>query len=79
MREYEFDAEQQKLNKSAADKLSREVEAKRSQLEEWSSTAYGEVLLIPIINDRLIFSIEGVFAITFLNVADHCRARLDKS
>ena len=43
VREYEFNAEQRKENEKNADKLRTEVETKRSQLEEWSSTAYGEV------------------------------------
>ena len=43
VREFEFDAEQQKAKEKNVDKLKTEVESKRGQLEEWSSTAYGEV------------------------------------
>ena len=48
VREYEFNAEQRKENEKNADKLRTEVETKRSQLEEWSSTAYGEVCSFPL-------------------------------
>ena len=43
VREYEFDAQMQDLQEKSATKLKTDVETKRSQLEQWSSTAYGEV------------------------------------
>lgn len=43
MREYEYDPEHQQESKAASDNLKSDAQAKRSQLEEWSATAYGEV------------------------------------
>ena len=43
MREYEYDPEHQQESKAANDSLKSDAQAKRSQLEEWSATAYGEV------------------------------------
>lgn len=43
VREYEFDQELQELQQKSGAKLKEDVESKRSQLEQWSSTAYGEV------------------------------------
>lgn len=45
MREFEFNAELQEMQEKSTEKLRKDVEAKRSQLEQWSSTAYGEVSL----------------------------------
>ena len=43
VREYEFNAELQDMQEKSTEKLKKDVEAKRGQLEQWSSTAYGEV------------------------------------
>lgn len=43
VREYEYDAGHQQESKAAGDSLRSEMQSKRSQLEEWSATAYGEV------------------------------------
>lgn len=43
MREFEFNAELQDMQEKSTEKLRKDVEARRSQLEQWSSTAYGEV------------------------------------
>ena len=43
MREYEYDPEHQQESKDASESLRSDTQAKRSQLEEWSATAYGEV------------------------------------
>jgi len=42
VREYEYDAEKQGQQEQSTQRLKREVEGKRTQLEQWSSTAYGE-------------------------------------
>ena len=43
VREYEFNAELQDMQDKSTEKLKKDVESKRGQLEQWSSTAYGEV------------------------------------
>lgn len=43
VREYEYDPEHQQESKAASEGLRSDTQAKRSQLEEWSATAYGEV------------------------------------
>ena len=43
VREYEHDPEHQQESKAASEGLRTDAQAKRSQLEEWSATAYGEV------------------------------------
>ena len=43
MREYEYDPEHQQESKAAGESMRSDAQAKRSQLEEWSATAYGEV------------------------------------
>ena len=43
VREYEYDPEHQQESKAASESLRSDTQAKRSQLEEWSATAYGEV------------------------------------
>lgn len=43
MREYDYDANHQQESKAAGDSLRSDTQTKRSQLEEWSATAYGEV------------------------------------
>ncbi|KAK9815311.1 hypothetical protein WJX72_001409 [[Myrmecia] bisecta] len=42
VREYEFSADSQQASQAQIQKLRQDVETKRSQLEQWSSTAYGE-------------------------------------
>lgn len=42
VREYEFNAELQDMQDKSTEKLKKDVESKRGQLEQWSSTAYGE-------------------------------------
>jgi len=49
VREYEYDAEKQGQQEQSTQRLKREVEGKRTQLEQWSSTAYGEVLFLSMI------------------------------
>lgn len=49
VREYEFDSAMQDLQEKSAEKLKKDVESKRSQLEQWSSTAYGEVSILDIV------------------------------
>ena len=47
MREYDYNEEKQGQQEESNQKLKGEVEAKRNQLEQWSSTAYGEVHAVP--------------------------------
>jgi len=42
VREYEYDPDHQQESQAASQTLQQDAQAKRSQLEEWSSTAYGE-------------------------------------
>lgn len=48
MRDYEFNQELQESQSEAAKTLQSTADAKRSQLEQWSSTAYGEVRAIEL-------------------------------
>lgn len=43
VREYEYDPDHQQESQAASQSLQSDAQAKRSQLEEWSATAYGEV------------------------------------
>ena len=43
MREYEYDPDHQQESQAASEGLRSDAQAKRSQLDEWSATAYGEV------------------------------------
>jgi len=43
VREYEYNAERQGQQEKTSQKLKGDVSSKRTQLEQWSSTAYGEV------------------------------------
>lgn len=43
VREYEYDPDHQEESQAASQSLQSDAQAKRSQLEEWSATAYGEV------------------------------------
>ena len=43
VRDYEFDQEMQSNQSDAARSLKANVDKKRTQLEEWSASAYGEV------------------------------------
>ena len=43
VREYEYNPDHQQESQAASQSLQQDAQAKRSQLEEWSSTAYGEV------------------------------------
>ncbi|KAL0041764.1 hypothetical protein WJX79_003835 [Trebouxia sp. C0005] len=42
VREYEYDPDHQEESQAASQSLQSDAQAKRSQLEEWSATAYGE-------------------------------------
>ena len=44
VRDYEFDQELQQTG--ATDSVKTAADAKRSQLEQWSATAYGEVCMV---------------------------------
>lgn len=43
VRDYEFSEERQQSQQESSQSLRTETEEKRNQMEEWSSTAYGEV------------------------------------
>lgn len=48
VRDYEFDQELQENQSEAAKTLKSTADAKRSQLEQWSSSAYGEVCFLVV-------------------------------
>ena len=47
MRDYEFDQEMQQSQSEASQTVKTAADAKRSQLEQWSASAYGEVCTWP--------------------------------
>ena len=47
VRDFEFNAEKQASQRDSAQQLKQETEEKRSTLEQWSASAYGEVCLRP--------------------------------
>ena len=48
MRDFEFDADKQASQRDSAHKLKQDAEEKRSTLEQWSSSAYGEVSCLQV-------------------------------